>query len=222
VSGIALENPEEKVTKAIQDYVIAKYPDWAGLKIQVGYKSADRIFEELRGLEGEAGFKILEVYADFKPVGNVILPIEVSAGETRKKIFVRAKIEVFKNIVVAARQIKRAEIISADDLALEERDITMLPHQYYEDVRLVANTEAKTTIPKNSTIFEWMVKEIPLVKRGDEVAIFVSSPDLLVKTKGVALEDGYRGQEIKVKRENSKKTLEGVLVAPGEVEVNLE
>lgn len=218
----ALDDPEAKIAKVIENYVIAKYPNWAGLEILVTFRYADKIFEELRGLEGEVDFKIVEVYKDFKPVGDVIFPIEVSSGEFSKKIFVRTQVEVLKKIVVAKKNIKRGEKIEAKDLTLAERDIAMLPNKYFEDLDQVANSLAKTTIPKKSIIFEWMIKEIPLVHRGDEVTILVTAPNLLVKTKGVALEDGYRDKKVKVKRKNSKKTLEGILISENEVEVKLK
>ena len=124
--------------------------------------------------------------------------------------------------MIARRRIKRGEAISPEDLALEERDIAVIPQKYFEDINKVANTESKTTIPKNSTIFEWMIKEIPLVHRGEEVAILVTAPNLMVKTVGIALEDGYLGKGIKVKRQETNKTLEGLLVSSDEVEVRLK
>ena len=210
------------MAEVIEDYVITRYPEWIGLEIRVTFRHADKIFEDLRGVDENADFEIVEVYKDFKPVGNVIFPIKFSTGEIAEKLFVRAKVEVFNKVVVAKKRIKRGEIITEEDLALEERDIAMLPQKYFENLGEVIETEAKTTIPKESTIFEWMIKEIPLVHRGDEISILVTAPDLLVKTKGVALEDGYLDKKIKVKRVESKTTLEGILISPHEVEVKLK
>jgi len=44
----------------------------------------------------------------------------------------------------------------------------------------------------------------------------------VVKTKGMVLEDGYLDKKIKVKRVESNKTLEGILISPDEVEVKLK
>jgi flagella basal body P-ring formation protein FlgA len=220
----ALDDPEAKIAKVIEDYVIATYPDWAGLEIRITFKYADRLFEGLRALEGEVEFKIAEVYTNLKPVGNVIFPIEVSAGEESRKVFVRAKVEVFKKVVVAARHIKRGTMISLDDVKLEERDIAMFPQSYYADLEGVLLKETKTSVPRNSTIFEWMIKEIPLVRRGDEVTILVKGPNLLVRTTGMALEDGYEGKWLKVKvaGKDAKDSLEGRLISSNEVEVILK
>lgn len=221
-SAWALDNPEGELAYAIEDYVMTRYPDWIGYDIKVTFKYADKILGRLGDLEGDVDLRVVEVYKDFKPIGNVIFPIEVITAGSSQKIFVRARVEVFKNIVVANRRIKRGDEIGVEDLALESRDIAVLPQKYFEEIFQVANTEAKTTIPRNSTIFEWMIKEVPLVHRGEEVAILVTAPNLLLKTQGVALEDGYLGKKMKVKSKESKKTLEGSLISPTEVEVKLK
>ncbi len=221
-SAVALDNPEKALTDVIEDYVMTTYPDWIGYDIKISLKYADKAIDYLREIEGDVDLRVVEVYRDFKPVGNVIFPIEVATDTSRERVFVRAQVEVFKNVVIANRRIKRGEEITPEDLALESRDISVVPQKYFEDIAQVADTEARTSIPKNSTIYEWMIKEIPLVHRGDEVAILVTGPNLTVKTMGRALEDGYLGKMIKVKRLESDKTLEGFLVSPTEVEVRLK
>ncbi|MFC1540714.1 flagellar basal body P-ring formation chaperone FlgA [Candidatus Margulisiibacteriota bacterium] len=223
-SAFALEDPEAKIAKVIENYVIATYPDWADLEIRVTFKYADRLFERLRALEDGAKFKIADVYRDLKPVGNVIFPIDVTAGGETKKIFVRANIEVFKKVVVAARQIKRGTLISLDDVMLEDRDIAMLPQSYHADLDRVLLKETKTSVPKNSTVFEWMIKEMPQVRRGDELMVLIKGPNLLVRTTGYALEDGYDGKwlKLKIKGKDAKDSLEGRLISSNEVEVILK
>ncbi|OGB87581.1 flagella basal body P-ring formation protein FlgA [candidate division WOR-1 bacterium RIFCSPLOWO2_02_FULL_46_20] len=216
----ALNNPEGKIAQVIENYVTAKYPAWSGLDIRVTFKYADKLFEQLSGYNEEVGLEVVEVYKDFKPVGNVIFPIRVTAGDESRKVFVRASVEVFKEIVVVKNKIDRASRIEAKDLTLAERDVAMLPQKYYSQIDQIANSEAKTTISQNSTIFEWMIKQIPVVRRGDEVAVVVSGPNLLVKSKGVALMDGYINKELRVKV--NKNTLDGVLVSKDEVEVTLK
>lgn len=221
-SVLALDDPEAKLAGVIEDYVESSYPQWIGLDIKINFKFANKLFDSLRDIADDAQFKIVDVYQDFRPVGNVIFPIEITGDGVNRKIFLRARVEVFKPVVVAKNKIKRGATISLDDLGLEERDIAMLPEKYFNSKILVANTEAKTTIPENSTIFKWMVKEIPLVHRGDLVAIVVKGVNLMLKTEGTVLGDGYLGKEVKVKRAGSKKTVEGILVSSKEVEVRLK
>lgn len=222
MSTLGLDNPEHEITKVIEDYVIARNPEWAGLNISVTFKHADKIFSGLRALDGKADLEVVAVYEDFKPVGNVIFPIQVSLRDQVKKIFVRTRVAVFKKIVVASRLIKRGAMIVLEDIELQERDIAMLPQKYFVGVNAVLLSQAKTSIPKNSAIFEWMIKEVPLVKRGDGVAILVKGENLLLRADGRVLEDGYLGKPIKVRRRESRKTLDGVLISTNEVEVILK
>ena len=131
-------------------------------------------------------------------------------------------VEIFKEMVCSANQISRGQRIEMADLKLEERDVALLPNQYYSDLVQVISSEAKTIIPKNSTIFGWMIKEIPMIRRGAQVRLVVKADNLLVKAQGVALEDGYLNKEVKVKRSESNKILIGLVSSPGEVEVNLK
>jgi len=223
-SALALQNSEEKIGQVIQDFVSAKNPEWGQLNIVVDLKNGEKIADLLRDIPEDASLKIVQVFDDFNPIGNVILPIQVSdaSGEALIKVFARAKVEVFKQVVCSAKQINRAQKIEIEDLKLEERDIAMLPNQYYSDLMQVISSETKTIIPKNSTIFGWMVREIPMIRRGSQVKLVVITDNLLVKAEGVALEDGYLNKEIKVKRNQSGKILAGLVNSPEEVEVNIK
>ncbi len=221
ISVDASSNPKAQITKVIKESVITKYPDWKDLDIKVNFKHDGKLFKDLGSLKGKVSYNILEVYKDFKPVGNVIFPMAVKSKGFNKKIFVRAKVEVLKAVVVAQEKISRGEVVSKDCLVLERRDIAMLPQKYFSEIEDVMFTETKTTIPKNSTIFAWMVKEVPQVHRGDKVMVIVKGVNLLVKKIGVAVEDGYLNKAIKVKIHDRKKPIKGVLISTDEVVVKI-
>lgn len=219
-SVLSLNNPEESVTDIIKSYIVEKYPDWQAWDIKVTFKQAGKTFEKMRAIKQDSDLKIGELYKNFKPVGNVIFPIDSPVG----RFFVRTQVEVFKEIVCARGVIRRGTLITLDDLAMEKRDIAMLPPGFFSGTEPLLGLEAKTTIPKGSTVFEWMVKKVPLIRRGDEVMILLKGEGLLVKAKGVSLMDGSLNEKIKVQRRtgpNASKTLEGVLISPKEVKVTL-
>jgi len=219
--GWALDNPEQKIAEVIKSYIVTKYPGWSKDDLQITFKLAEKTFDGLRNLPEDASFRVLEVYPEFKPVGNVIFPLEVLSGENSKKIFLRAKVEALKEIVAAAKLIKKGKLLEASDFKLEKRDVALLPPKYFINSEVMVGKEAKITIPENSTLFEWMIGDLPLIRRGSEVTIIISAPGLSVKTKGEALEDGYQDAEIKVKRAESKKTIAGKVISPNEVEVKI-
>jgi len=219
--ALALAEPEQKMTGVIKDYVLSKYPNFSAEEIRVQYKQAASVLSGLQGLSDGATLRIVEYYADFKPIGNVVFPVEAVDGEQVSKLFIRAKVEVVKKIAAAAKPIKKGKLLAAEDLKFEERDIALLPQKYFlENVSLI-NKEARIFVPQNSTLFEWMVGDPALVKKGSDVAILVTSAGLTVRARGEALEDGYKDMEIKVKRLDSSKVIRGKVISANEVEVKL-
>jgi flagella basal body P-ring formation protein FlgA len=220
----ALDDPEAAVAKVIEDYVIAFNPEWVQADIQISFKFADKIFESLKDLSNDANFKVVDVYRDFRPVGNVIFPLQVSDGTITKKIFLRAQVRVLKSVVVAKESIRRGQVIEEAGLTTALRDIAMLPQKYFSHLIEVIGKESTTSIPKNSTIFNWMVKAVPLLHRGDEVFILLRAKNLLVRAPGIILSDGYLDKNVKVKKKGStdpKNILEGKLISSDEVEVRI-
>ena len=220
--SLALDDSQLQLEDVIKSYILSKHPEWTGLAINITFKSADKTFAYLQGLEGNVNIEILEGYKDFKPVGSVIFPVKISGKNKSKKIFLRTKVEIIKEVVVARHYIARKAIITKDDVKLGKRDIAMLPPNSIDDVKYIIGSETKTSISTKSVIFPWMYKAEPQLHRGDKVVIRVIAPNLLVKTDGIALGDGYVGRKLKVKRKGTKVAVEGILVSSNVVEVRLK
>lgn len=218
----AAPNLESRVSDALKDYIIGKYPQYSRDDIKISFKYAENAFDKLEKMSGGFKIEVIEGYPEFKPLGSVVFPLKVSDGEEIEKLFLRAKVEVMKNVVAAAKYIKKGTIIAEDDLKIELRDIALLPEKYFADAGPIIGKEAKLSIPSNSTLFSWMVGEQPVVRRGATITIVVSAPGLTVKSKGEAQEDGYLNDEIKVKRMDSKKVVLAKIISPAEVEVKIE
>lgn len=217
----ALDNPEQRVSTVIKNYIVGKHPDWTQAEISLTFKQADKTFASLQAY-GSAEIKLLPVLPDFKPVGNVIFPLIITDGENEEKFLVRTKVEVQREIAAANRQIKKGELLALADLKLESRDIALLPQKYFGDTVTLVGKESKIAIPANSTIFAWMVGPPALIKQGGAVTIVVSAPGLAIKAKGEALEPGYPDQLIRVKRLDSGKVIKAKVKSANEVEVEME
>jgi len=209
-----------RVTKAIISYLVTKDPSYSGKKFEVTYKYADKIFRELKFRNGVVTFSIAELYPDFKPVGNIIVPIQVIVDDVPKeKIFLRTKVSVFDRIVVAKKRLKRGDLISSAEAGIEERDVAVLNPGIIKDMGIVNGKEAKTFIPNGNPVYDWMIKDRPLVKKTERVKINATSDSIVVGSVGQSLEDGNMGSEIKVKNLSSGKELIGVVTGTGEVTI---
>jgi flagella basal body P-ring formation protein FlgA len=209
-----------KMSKAIVGYLVTKYPEYEGKKIDVDYRDALRTFRDLKYRKGELSFSVAELYPDFKPVGNIIVPIQITVdGIDKEKLFLRTKVSVYDRIVVAKTRLKRGDTIGTLEAGLEERDIAVLGSDIIMNMDDILGKELKSFVLKGNPIYERAIKDRPMVKKDDKVKITASFADVQAETFGIALENGKIGQEIRVKNIDSGKELIGVVVATGEVAV---
>ena len=221
VFSAVVENPiPGKITKAISSFLIAKDPTYSSKKITVTYKYADKIFRDLKARNGDVTFSVVELYPDFKPVGSIIVPVQVYVdGQEKEKLFLRTKVSVYDDIVVAKTRLQRGDIIGTVEAVIEERDIAALNSGVIRDLNDVYGKQAKTYIPKENPIYDFMVMDRPLVKRNDKVKMLISSEGILISADGIAMEDGNMGQTIKVKNLTSGKEIMCIVNATGEVTI---
>ncbi|MFH1389787.1 MAG: flagellar basal body P-ring formation chaperone FlgA [Candidatus Margulisiibacteriota bacterium] len=222
-AGAVFASPvEDKIVEAIKSFVVARYPDFAKSQLQVEIRLNDKDAALLDLDDASAACKILDVFSDFKPIGNVIFPVQVKTKGETSKLFVRAKVEVLKKVVVAARKLPRNKALQSEDFKYEVRDVAMLPQKYLTAIETLLGKETKIPVPQNSTVFEWMLREPAVIRAGSEISLVVVASDLGVRADGLALENGYLGEQIKVRKKDSPKILFGKVLSEKEVEVEIK
>ena len=223
LTGVALAaTPEARIIETISGFILAQYPNIVREELRIEIKIDEKGKAALLSADDASTYRVMEVFPDFKPIGNVIFPIEVKKTNGISKLFVRAKVEVLKKIVIAAASLGRNKPLQAEDFTYEVRDVALLPQKYYTDFQPLLGKETKIPVPANSTIFEWMIGEPPVIRVGSEISIVVAAPDLSVRADGLALENGYLGEQIKVRKKDSGKILFGKVLSNNEVEVELK
>jgi flagella basal body P-ring formation protein FlgA len=122
------------------------------------------------------------------------------------------------DLLVSRRGIDRYEQITADDVNIKRRVFNQLrvPPLILEDLQ---NIRANRKILEGTMLTQNMVQPIPRILRGAIVPILVNLNGVSVKTRGVALSDGYIGKEINVTNRRSRKTLAGIVTPEGAVQV---
>ncbi|MFC1768101.1 flagellar basal body P-ring formation chaperone FlgA, partial [Candidatus Margulisiibacteriota bacterium] len=184
-------------------------------------KYAWRTFQNLSQRKGKMQFEVAELYPGFKPLGNVIVPVQVIVdGTPKEKIFLRTTVAILKDVVIANRSIRKGEEIGADDVALKQRDISRVyTKNYFTSSEEVVGKEVKTYIPRQYIVIDWMIKQRSLVRKKDKVKIKAVVGDVVVYAEGEALEGGGMDKKVRVKNTVSKKILTGTVIGTGEVEV---
>ena len=208
----------DELSSAIRQFVVNKLGTSQG-QIQVVIKSTG--IKDNEDLGELVDLKIIDFNLIPKPLGNMIFPIDITTKKLTKRIFTRVRVEQLLSVITAKQPLKRGSIITINDLEMKEKDVALMPQKYFTAIEQIISSEAASSIPKGSIIFNWMIKEIPLIQQGEEVMIYVVAEGIQIKSKGVLLEDGYLGKTVKVRVKDSKKILEGEVLSASIVEVKL-
>lgn len=161
----------------------------------------------------------------FYPVGARKLgPTNVGVrcqGEKPWTIYLPVNIKVYGEAVVSKRALPRGTILHPGDLTLAKRELSRATNGYYIDIQQLVGMSLRRSLARGSILQPKIVKQRHLVKRGDLITILAESNSVTIRVKGKAMMDGFRGQSIRIKNFRSKRELQGEVVAPGTVRINL-
>lgn len=130
------------------------------------------------------------------------------------------QLSVIRPVVVAVLNIPRRMVIKAEHLKLERRKIENpgnLPLTKLDDA--VGRT-TNVTIPEGKIITASDLKRTYLVSRGSVVTIIAQRGSLKVQVSGKALENGERGQLIRLMNLTSQKEIAGEVIGNKLVRIN--
>lgn len=152
-----------------------------------------------------------------QPIGRVTLRIRCD-GSSPWSIFVPAQVNLYREVVVATRPIRRNNIIQARDITLAERDVGSLTQGYILELESIIGSQATRALQPDQVISPNQLRLPAAVKRGEHVVITASSGTINVRMSGEALSDGAIGEQIRVRNTRSKRIIRARVIAPGQVE----
>ena len=145
--------------------------------------------------------------------GYVRLVVVISVnGVVENKVRLSGWVDVFGPVICAARNLKKGELIKADDLYMVRKNTSRLSSDILHTVEGAVGRIAKHSIRQGTWLKEWMVERRPTLARGDVVTILAESGDLRVTVPGKVLEKGYAGALIRVQNVMSRKEIYATVV----------
>jgi len=142
-------------------------------------------------------------------------------GTSPWSIYVPVSIKLKKKIVVAGRELARGTLITAEDIRLEEREVSHLHRGFFDQPERLIGMHLKQNLHEKDVISPRQLSAPQTIKRGSQVTILGRVGSLKVRMEGKALADGAVGERIRVQNKSSKRRIEAMVVAPGIVEVSL-
>ena len=137
------------------------------------------------------------------------------------RFYVSIEFNLYADIVKTQHNIRRGQIIQAEDIRLSETLINRTHYSHYTKIAEVIGMVAKRSIRAESGIQPGHLSPPMLIKRGDDVIILASNSAISVKMNGTALSDGTLGQQISVKNSQSKRVVKAMVSERGLVKIVL-
>ncbi len=141
-------------------------------------------------------------------IGRTAFVVRFSRGDTfLREETVRVRIEVLTDVVVSAGSIARDTLIDPADVMVKKKWLDTAGSGVLSDVHEVAGKKATTRINAGTEITKYMVRSVPVVKKGEVVRIVLESGLMTISAIGLCEEDGGQGDLIRVQNTSSKKTV---------------
>jgi flagella basal body P-ring formation protein FlgA len=147
------------------------------------------------------------------PQGLVVAKLSFySGGKLIKQNNVSVKIGIIKPVLVTSRIIKANELITADNVTFQTRDVASAGETPLCDMALTSGMVASHYLPAGRSLTYSMIMTPPTMKVGDNVTIKYSRGPLSLTADGVVRENGSVGDRIKVSNTLSRKIITAVIV----------
>jgi len=144
-------------------------------------------------------------------------------GDTRATVPVAFRRVQVRQNVVAARQIARGEVLTAEDVEIRNEQIsdTSLAPQAFTDLSEAIGKQARLTIRPGQPIGPRAVAPPILIPRNAPVNIIIEKGSLRVVSAGVALADGRMRETLDVRVTATGRSVKALVTGPGEVVLDL-
>lgn len=219
-SPLVVASPlQEQVDAALTAYVQALEPSASARQIE-----GRRNEGSWQKLDTRLNLPVCSQSLDIEPFsgknsGRTTLKLSCEAPEW--SLLVPVNIRSFQQVVVAKAPITRNAVVTANVLALEEREIKPTLSDFFVDMSLVGGRLAKRAINSDQIITANMLANPDVVSKGQSVIIEATSGNFAIRTAGEALTNGGLGDTIKVRNAQSGRLVEGTVVSEGKVRIAL-
>ena len=142
--------------------------------------------------------------------GNSLIKV---ACQTTKpwKLYVPVKLRIYKDVYVAKIDIARGETLSSSNTIKKRQDIGQLHHGYIESIQAYDTRKLRRYVKKHTVLHHKLFEIRHMVKRGQQILLETGNDTLAVKVKATALDNGQKGDLIKVRNNSSAKVVEAIV-----------
>lgn len=136
------------------------------------------------------------------------------------RVTIRGQIYSIAEAPVLAKSLGAGEIITADDIIIKEFHLKDISNGFVTDRNDLIGFAAKRRLSAVRPIRSRDIQRPFLIHKGEPVTMAFTRANLRLIASGRALENGSRGEMIRIQNLRTKKTVEGIVDSSGRVNVN--
>lgn len=146
--------------------------------------------------------------------------IAANVGErvVRRQI-VTGRVDRLAQVPVLTRPIGRDEVIAAADVEWLRLKDSRLGSSTIVDAEDLVGLSARHALRAGVPVRASQVREPVVVAKGSQVTLVLDGPGMALSARGRALEDGGRGEVVRVSNLQSNVVIEGTVAGPGQIRV---
>lgn len=134
-------------------------------------------------------------------------------------IFVPAQISWQQDVVVATTTIQRGQLIDGADIRLKRIEVTRAGVELLGNKADVVGRIASRRILAGKMIDGRYVRNADAVRKGDAVTLIARSGNIAIKVEAIALSNGQKGEQVRVRNTSSNRVVKARIVGEGLLEV---
>lgn len=167
---------------------------------------------------GEANVEVQRL--GLPAAGKLPLQVIVSVdGLPASRFLATAIVDDWREVPVLKKSLERGMLIEPDAVELVRLNLNQQPADVADDLGEVVGRRAKTRLEGGMTLRRSLIDIPPLVAKGKRITAVFEAGGLKATALGIALDDGLKGEVIKVRNESSKKVIKAKILSADEVEV---
>lgn len=160
--------------------------------------------------------------AEVPPPRGAVASVAVRCeGPTPWTVYVAVRLRELRKIPVLVQAVSPNQVADASLFMLQIRDVAALPQGYLLSIEQAVGQRFRRGLSANAVPAPADLSPPRWVRRGDPVQLIGRAGAIEVRAEGRALADGLAGGRVRVENLRSRRVVEGVVSAPGLVEVQL-
>lgn len=135
------------------------------------------------------------------------------------RLYVRLQVHAIGAVVVAEQALLRGRKIEAGDVHIARRDLSQISANHTDDPKRVIGRTLRRSVRVDEVIPLGALAVQTLVHTGQRIKIISGNQQVRISMTGVALSDGTKGEQIRVRNRSSGRIVEGTVIDGGLVDV---